>query len=410
MERARLYPTPSQISSLEKILDVTRSVYNAALEQRITAYKRCGVSVTHLMQGRDLTELRAADARVASVYRECSATALHRLDKAFSAFFRRVKTGQSPGFPRFRSAERWNTFKFSHGAAVLRLNQAQTKVCIPGVGVVRLRKGRNVPTYGIASITRKAGRWYVLFECERAVEALPKTGAVVGLDRGIAVTCATSDGDMFSLPTTLDDLRHNVIVAQRRVTRRKKRGKNRAKARILLARAHERVTNVRRDFCHKLSRNLVDRYDTIVLEKLAITNMTRSAKGTVDKPGTNVSAKAGLNREILNAGWSILHTLILEKAECAARTIIEINPRNTSRECSACGTIDALSRRSQADYRCTACGHSENADINAAKVIKKRAELLPVGSSGALALGVDLRSALSSGRTRFALLAVQGCT
>jgi putative transposase len=151
---------------------------------------------------------------------------------------------------------------------------------------------------------------------------------------------------------------------------------------------------------HKLSRSIVGRYDTIAIEKLNVGAMTRSAAGTPEEPGRNVRAKAGLNREILNAGWSILRHMLVEKAESAVRTIVEVDPRNTSRECSSCGLIDADSRRSQSAFVCVGCGYAENADINAARVILKRAELPPAGSFGALAPGVDLRSALSSGRTR----------
>jgi putative transposase len=151
---------------------------------------------------------------------------------------------------------------------------------------------------------------------------------------------------------------------------------------------------------HKLSRSIVGRYDTIAIEKLNVGAMTRPAAGTPEEPGRNVRAKAGLNREILNAGWSILRHMLVEKAESAVRTIVEVDPKNTSRECSSCGLIDADSRRSQSEFVCVGCSYAENADINAARVIRKRAELPPAGSFGAMAPGVDLRSALSSGRTR----------
>lgn len=399
MERVRLYPTASQIAHFEKMLDVTRELYNAALEQRITAYRRCGVFVSKGEQCRELTGIRGDDARFKAIYRRCCDAALWRLDRAFTAFFRRLKRGQAPGFPRFQAASRWNTIVFDTPDAC-RLNRRQTKVKLPSVDLVRLRRGREIPMHGQVMITRKAGRWYALFECRREVAPLLKTGYDVGIDRGVAVTCATSDGELLSLPESLDGLRRRVIVAQRRMSRREKRGKNRAKARLLLARAHERVANVRRNWCHETSRMLVDRYDTIALEKLEVQIMTKSAQGTVEKPGKSVRAKAGLNREIRSAGWSILGQLIAEKAECAARTVIEIDPKNTSRECFSCGVVNKESRRSQSDFVCTACGHAANADTNAARVILKRAQLAPVGSLGALAPSEDLRSALSSGRTR----------
>ena len=382
------------------MLDVTRQLYNAALEHRRDAYRKARISIRAGVQHRELTEIRAEDGRVAAVYRECEDGALHRLDLAMKAFFRRCKRGETAGFPRFRSRSRWETIDFPHGNRALKLNEGQSKVYVPGVGVVRLRKGRAIPQFGRAMITRRAGRWYATFEYEAVVQPLPTVGRVVGIDRGIALLAATSDGETYALPGTLAVRRHAGRVAQRRVSRRKRGGKNRRKAVRLLQRAHERVAHARRDALHKISRSLVDKYDTIVIERLAIGNMTRSAKGTLDAPGRNVRQKAGLNREILNAGWGILRQLIVQKAESAARTIVEVDPRYTSQECAACGVCDAGSRRSQATFVCVSCGHVANADSNAARVILKRAKLSPVGSLSLLWLGVDLRSGLSSGRTR----------
>jgi len=218
-------------------------------------------------------------------------------------------------------------------------------------------------------ITRRAGRWYATFECEVSEQPSAPTGRAVGIDRGIALVAATSDGETFTLPETLTVHRRALRVAQRRVSRRKRGGKNRRKAVRLLQRAHERVANARRDALHKLSRTIVDRYDTIVFEKLVIANMTRAAKGTLDAPGRSVRQKAGLNREILNAGWGILRQLIVEKAAWAARTIVEVDPKYTSQTCAECGVCDGASRRSQALFACVDCGHAANADVNAARVI-----------------------------------------
>ncbi len=406
MERVRLYPTPSQSARLVMMLDVTRQLYNAALQERRDAYRMRGITVTAKMQYAELTALRSPaeriDSRLVSVYRECEDATLRRLDLAMQAFFRRVKRGEKAGYPRFRSRSRWQMLQFPHGDRALRLNELQTKVTVPGVGIVRLRKGRSVPPFGRAMISVRAGRWYATFECERGVCPLEKTGRKVGVDRGIVAVVATSDGELIALPKNMSRHRAKVRVAQKRVSRRVRGSLRRGKARLLLARAHEAAASARRDFLHKLSRSIVNRYDTIAIEKLNVGAMTRSAAGTSEEPGRNVRAKAGLNREILNAGWSILRHMLVEKAESAVRTIVEVDPKNTSRECSSCGLIDASSRRSQSEFVCVGCSYAENADINAARVIRKRAELPPAGSFGAMAPGVDLRSALSSGRTRLA--------
>ena len=401
MHKVRLYPKPAQRARLEYMLHQTRHLWNAALEQRRDAWKYRGVSVSAKIQYAELTELRAADPGFASVYQECSAAVIRRLDIAMAAFFRRLKRGEAPGYPRFKPASRWRQLEFPHGNRALKLDSDQRSVRIPGVGRVALRKGRAIPAFGRAFVVERNGHWHAIFECERDVAALPATGRSVGVDRGVVALVALSDVGPLEAPRIGAGLAAKLTTAQRRVSRRKKRSMRRRAAVRVLARVHERIANARRDYAHKLSRALVDRYDTIALEELRVVKMTRSAKGSVAEPGRNVRQKAGLNRSILDAAWSMLKSLIVEKAACAARTILEVEARYTSQECNQCGCVDAANRRSQAVFCCVRCGHASNADWNAARVIAKRAKLSPAGSCAALAAGEDLRSGLTPRGTRF---------
>jgi hypothetical protein len=199
IERIRLYPSARQEQALRFMLDVTRQLYNAALQERRDAYRMRGVSVSVKQQYAELTVLRQPgfwlDSRLAAVYRECEDAVLHRLDLAMQAFFRRCKRGETPGFPRFKSAARWKQLTFPHGDRALRLVGARVRV--PGVGAVRLRTGREVPAErGRAWIVEKNGRWYACMECERAAQPLPATGKVLGVDRGVHVLAATSEGEL----------------------------------------------------------------------------------------------------------------------------------------------------------------------------------------------------------------------
>ncbi len=169
IERLKLYPTARQATRLHLCLDTCRQLYNAALEQRRDAWRHRRLSITHKMQYAQLTELRRADPRMAAVYRELQDAALHKLDLAFAAFFRRVRRGEKPGFPRFRSLARYDTLEFGHGDRALKFNAEQSKVRVPGIGMVRVRKGRSVPAFGRAMIVRSARGWFALFECEREV-------------------------------------------------------------------------------------------------------------------------------------------------------------------------------------------------------------------------------------------------
>src|ERR1700694_460456 len=196
MHRVRLYPKASQEERLRFMLDVTRQTHNALLEERRCAWKARGITVTAKMQYAEITALRAEDARFASVYRECVDAVLHRLDLAFTAFFRRIKRGETAGYPRFKPASRWKQLEVPHGDRALKVDSAQKRVRIPGVGTVPLRKGRAIPAFGRAFVTEKNGRWWAIFECGREPGALPLTGRVVGIDRGVHVQAATSDGEL----------------------------------------------------------------------------------------------------------------------------------------------------------------------------------------------------------------------
>src|ERR1700681_4761909 len=180
MHKVRLYPTCAQERALGTMLRVTRELYNALLMQRRDAWTTRRISVSSRDQYAQLTELREADPRFAAVYRECEDAVLHRLDLSFAAFFRRLKRGEGPGYPRFKPASRWNQLEFPHGDRAVKLDDAQRRVRVPGVGALRLRKGRVVPEFGRAFLVTKNGRWYAVFEGHRLPSPLPASGCSVG--------------------------------------------------------------------------------------------------------------------------------------------------------------------------------------------------------------------------------------
>jgi putative transposase len=391
IERIKLYPKPRQEKALRFMLDVTRELYNAALQERRDAYRLQKTKVSMKMQYAELTALRkpahAIDSRLAAVYRECEDAVLHRLDLAMQAFFRRVKRGEAPGLTRFKPAARWKQLTFPHGNRALKLNAAQSKVTIPGVGSVRLRKGRTVPPFRRAWLVQRPSGWYACFQCERDVQPMPATGTVLGIDRGVHVLAATSDGTLIRNAAVGERRKAATIRLQRDLDAAsiyvgnggRRRCINRDDPRRIaavqrLARARERETNARRDYAHKAARRIVDAADTIVLEVLNLRGMTRGANGTTQNPGRNVAAKAGLNRVVLDAGFGLLETMIVTKAEEAARTIVWVNPAFSSQECSRCGHVASESRRRRR-YECVACGFTCHADVNAALVIRRRGEL-----------------------------------
>ncbi len=380
LHKVRLYPTCAQTSALFEMLRLTRELHNALLEQRRDYWRRGRKRVTD--QYRQVTELRRGDPAYAGVYRECLDVVLHRIDLAFGAFFRRLNAGDKPGLPRFKSARRWNQLEFPHGDRAIKFDAAQQRITIPGVGWVKLRKGRVVPaTFGRVFVVHKNGRWYAVFECHRDVAPLPATGRSVGIDRGIRAVAALSTGELVANLRPGSQRKVATARCQRAldaVTVKDGRGRpvnvrnpRRRAAVRRLARAKEREANARRDWLHKCSRTIVNQRDVIVLEDLSLRNMTRSAKGDAQEPGRNVKAKSGLNRALLDAGLGMLGTLIREKAEYAARTVISVDPRYSSQECSQCGHV-AASNRVRSRFRCGRCWYRCDADVNAARVILAR--------------------------------------
>jgi putative transposase len=401
VEKIRLYPTHHQERALEFILGVTRQLYNAALQERRDAYRLRGVSIAAKVQYKELTALRGAEAidrRLGAVYRECQDAVLHRLDLAMEAFFRRCKHGETPGYPRFKPASGWKQITFPHGDRALRLDEKQHRVRIPGVGSVRLRKGRTVSPFGRAWLVRRNLRWYACFECERPpIQGPVDLRRICGIDRGVHVLAATSDGALIQNAAVGERRKGATARLQRELealSERDARGRvtnrhdpKRKAAALRLARSREREANSRLDYAHKSARKLVDASTVIALEALNIRNMTRSARGTVGNPGSNVAAKSGLNRAMLDAGFGLLERLIVAKAEEAARMVVRVDPKFTSQECSQCGQTSARSRRRRR-FVCVECGYSCHADVNAALVIRRRAqsaltsELTPAEEAG----------------------------
>lgn len=248
--------------------------------------------------------------------------------------------------------------------AVQKLNRKWARVRVPGLGWVKFRLTRpGLPRAGSYRVTFRHGQWHIAFAIVPEPVDAPGTGKIIGIDRGVTITAALSDGRKLNCPQLTTRERARVRKHQRRAARAPKGSPRQmaeyARAALLKAREVDR----RRDWCEKTSSMLARTYDVIRFEKLNIKNMTASAKGTVEKPGRNVRAKAGLNRAILAQGWGRLRSRTEHKAP---GRVEDVPAPYTSLRCSACGWIDKNSRKSQAEFVCSSCGFRCNADINAA--------------------------------------------
>ncbi|SNQ47227.1 transposase (fragment) [Frankia canadensis] len=250
----------------------------------------------------------------------------------------------------------------------------QTRVRLQGVGHVKVNQHRPVRgTVKTVSVKHEGTRWYLILSCDD-VPAVPlaPTGAVVGVDLGVASLATTSDGKQYGNPRFLERAAGKLADAQRDLARKKRGSKRRRKAVARVANHHRTVARQRVDLANKTACELVADHDLIAVEKLSIKGMTRRArrKPDPDRPGAFLpngqAAKAGLNRSILDAGWGVFLNVLRAKAESAGRVVVEVNPRHTSQRCAQCGHVAAWNRPTQATFLCVTCGHTAHADENAA--------------------------------------------
>ncbi|MEU4510548.1 transposase [Nonomuraea wenchangensis] len=369
-----LRPTARQAAALASCLEDHRQLYNAALEHRRTAYTKAGVTVRYGDQSAELKHIRGDDPDGQGQWSFSSQqTTLRRLDKTFAAFFKRLREGRTPGYPRFKGRGRFDTVEWPKDGDGCRWDSqpghpTATFVRLKGIGHVRVHRYRAVRgQVKTIAVKREGSRWYVMLSCDEVpAEPLPATGAAGGIDMGVASLVTTSDGAHIANPRHLAATADRLADAQRDLARKKRGSKRRRRAVARVAALHAKVRRQRLDHAHKAALVLVRAYDLIVHEDLRIANMTRSAAGTVEQPGRNVAAKSGLNRSILDARWGVFLTVLTCKAESAGRELIAADPANTSRMCSRCGHCAKDNRVTQAEFVCTVCGHAAHADVNAA--------------------------------------------
>jgi putative transposase len=371
----RAYPTRRQEQYARAMLEAHRQLYNAALEERREAWRH-GVTVRYGHQSAQLSEIRRADPDGQGRWSFTSQQqTLRRLDRAFHGFFQRVQAGRTAGYPRFKSAARWQSVEFvdSDGARWRDPQGRWARAYFQGVGQVKVKAHR--PVVGRVKTLRckrEGRRWYVIVAAEQQPVPLPATGRQVGLDVGVARFATTSDGQVIGNPRFLAASAGELAAAQRALAGCRPGSGNRRRAKRRVAKLHRKIADRRRDFHHQTARRLIDTCDTIAVEALNISGMTGSASGTVQEPGRNVAAKAGLNRSILDAGWGQFLVILLAKAEGAGRQVITVNPRDTSITCHLCGT--RCERPRQDTVVCPIHG-GMNADLNAARNILTRAGL-----------------------------------
>jgi putative transposase len=358
-------------------------LYNAALTERREAWRMHCVSVSYGMQSAQLKEIRRADPDGQGRHSfTAQQQTLRRLDTVFRAFHERCRVGGKPGYPRFKPYSRFSQARFVNGDGG-RWTPADgsgwARAYFQAAGSVKVRQHRSVRGRVTALQLKHEGRrWYVIVIAETDPVRLPAAGRAVGVDVGVARFLTTSDGEIIANPRFLAASAEVIADLQRRKDRARPGSGNRTRIRRALAREWRKVRNRRRDFHHKTARALVDQCDVIALENLNTAGMTRRpvAKPDPDRPGAflpnQAAAKAGLNKSILDAGWTQFTGILAGKAEEAGRRVVFVNPAGTSITCHQCGRRCARPR--QEIVICPVHGEM-HADVNGARNIYTRAGL-----------------------------------
>ena len=358
--RYRLCPTTVQEAELFNQLRLCRNLYNAGLEERIGAYRKAKISRNYYDQANLLGEIKEALPEYKGVYSQVLQDVLKRLDKAYQAFFRRLKAGQKAGFPRFQGRDRYDSFTYPQSG--FSVAEDGRTAYFSKIGNVRLRLSR--PLEGkvkTATVIHDCGEWYVSYVCEVEAQLLPRTGQSVGIDVGTTHFLTTSDGEFVNNPRHFQNAMKKLRVAQRSMSRKpNKRSNSRREAVKVVAKLHRKVARQRLDFHHKQARKLVNENDLIAHENLNVGGMGRG----------------NLARSIHDVGWSQFFQVLAFKAECAGKRVVAVDPRHTSQRCNVCGHTEKANRVNQSKFMCRDCGHTANADYNAALNILGRADPL----------------------------------
>ena len=357
VHRYRLLPRVNQHRALERILESQRQLYNAALEERIDAYRKAGLTLRYFDQSRGLSEWRASDEEAREVPVTLQRATLKRVQHAYDDFFRRVRRGLKPGFPRFRGKGRFNTFGFNEFRGIQLHGRRLHFKGMPGG--IRIHLHRELPLEArvkMCTLTRGPKGWHVSFVLEIKAPAQRAEGRCVGVDLGITTFAALSDGGFIPSLRAARRGERRLRLAHRALSRKRTGSSGWRKARTELVRQYAATRRLRREHVHQASARLVRDYDVIAIEDLRISPLARSC----------------LAKDVRDAGWAIFISLLRYKAECAGVRLIEVPSEHTSQECSNCGVKVPKPLRERR-HDCPHCGLSVDRDLNAARNILKRA-------------------------------------
>jgi putative transposase len=374
--RFELRPNGPQQCSMRRFAGACRFVYNKALALQRSRFAAGEKHLSYAGLCAELTQWKsqAETNWLPETHSQVLQQSLKNLDCAYANFF----AGRA-AFPRFKQRGQHDSFRYPQGC---KLDQDNDRIYLPRLGWCRYRNSRTVVgTLKNVTVSLSGTKWFVSVQTEREVADITAVGTAVGIDMGVVRFVTMSDGKWIDPQNTFK--KHQIRLAryQRRMARKQKFSRNWHKAKAKVTQVHGAIANARKDFLHKESTKICDAHAVVCIEDLKIANMTRSAKGTLAQPGSRVKQKSGLNRAILDQGWGEFERQLAYKQEWRGGRLIVVEPHYTSQTCPACSHVEAGNRRSQAIFRCLACGFEENADVvGACNVLARGLRVIACGA------------------------------
>jgi putative transposase len=351
-----LMPDGNQERDMRRFAGSCRFVFNKALALQTANHEAGNKFISYVEMANLLPAWKSEFPWLKESPSQALQQSLKNLDRAFVNFFEKRTE-----YPRFKKRGYGDSFRFPQG---FKLDQANDRIFLPKLGWVRYRNSREV-LGAVRNVTVSAsnGKWFISIQTAREIEKPVAQGAAVGIDMGIARFATLSDGTVYPPLNIFKRYAADLRKAQQAMSRKKKFSNNWKKAKAQVQRIHVRIANARRDYLHKASTTISKNHAMVVVEDLQISNMSRSAAGSVEQPGRNVRAKSGLNRSILDQGWAEFRRQLEYKMLWVGGLFLAVPPQNTSRTCPHCGHVSGDNRKTQAEFACVECGFQENADL-----------------------------------------------
>lgn len=361
----QLRPGGQQEREMRRFAGACRFVFNRALARQNenheagNKYIPYGKMASWLVEWKNATETQwLKDAQSQPLQQS-----LKDLERAYKNFFRK-----RAAFPRFKKRGQNDAFRYPQG---VKLDQENSRIFLPKLGWMRYRNSRQVT--GVVknvTVSQSCGKWYISIQTESEVSTpVHPSASMVGLDAGVAKLATLSDGTVFEPVNSFQKNQKTLARLQRQLSRKVKFSNNWQKQKRKIQRLHSCIANIRRDYLHKVTTTVSKNHAMIVIEDLKVSNMSKSAAGTVSQPGRNVRAKSGLNRSILDQGWYEMRRQLEYKQLWSGGQVLAVPPAYTSQRCACCGHTAKENRLSQSKFRCQVCGYTANADVNGARNI-----------------------------------------